>query len=194
MPHSEIHGSKLIRSSPWLIAAYHVLHRLCMPRHSPDALKTLDRSHRPCPNLLASATRKRQRQTLRDLEHGRFTSRTPQTWIRRATGDHVLQRCPVASKAAKPCWRKTSFSRRTPTTLRSGTVDHGAKGFLSLGPPRDERSARTLRRQNPRPASRPAFRQGRGEDPSRSVFFFTMMIENRQSFGAKPRQAAKLVS
>jgi hypothetical protein len=45
LPHSEIRGSKLIRSSPRLIAAYHVLHRLCMPRHPPDALKTLDRSH-----------------------------------------------------------------------------------------------------------------------------------------------------
>ena len=44
-PHSEIHGSKLAHSSPWLIAACHVLHRLSMPRHSPDALKTLDRSH-----------------------------------------------------------------------------------------------------------------------------------------------------
>ena len=49
LPHSEIHGSKLIRSSPWLIAAYHVLHRLCMPRHSPNALKSLDHSHRQCP-------------------------------------------------------------------------------------------------------------------------------------------------
>ena len=37
-PHSEIHGSKLIRSSPWLIAAYYVLHRLSTPRHSPNAL------------------------------------------------------------------------------------------------------------------------------------------------------------
>ena len=44
-PHSEIHGSKGIRTSPWLIAAYHVLHRLCMPRHPPIALKTLDCSH-----------------------------------------------------------------------------------------------------------------------------------------------------
>jgi len=44
-PHSEIAGSKLIRSSPTLIAAYHVLHSLCMPRHPPDALKTLDHSH-----------------------------------------------------------------------------------------------------------------------------------------------------
>src|SRR6187397_1167735 len=34
LPHSEIHGSKLVRSSPWLIAAYHVLHRLLPPRHS----------------------------------------------------------------------------------------------------------------------------------------------------------------
>ena len=40
-PHSEISGSKLICSSPKLIAAYHVLHRLLMPRHSPCALYSL---------------------------------------------------------------------------------------------------------------------------------------------------------
>ena len=50
-PHSEISGSKLIRSSPKLIAAYHVLLRLLAPRHPPNALKTLDRSHRRCPPL-----------------------------------------------------------------------------------------------------------------------------------------------
>ena len=48
-PHSEIHGSKLVRSSPWLIAAYHVLHRLSTPRHPPNALKALDHSHYRCP-------------------------------------------------------------------------------------------------------------------------------------------------
>ena len=48
-PHSEILGSKLIRSSPGLIAAYYVLHRLHAPRHPLDALKTLDRSHYRCP-------------------------------------------------------------------------------------------------------------------------------------------------
>jgi hypothetical protein len=37
-PHSEIVGSKLAHSSPTLIAACHVLHRLCMPRHPPNAL------------------------------------------------------------------------------------------------------------------------------------------------------------
>ena len=48
-PHSEILGSKLVRSSPRLIAAYHVLHRLSAPRHPPNALMTLDHSHGRCP-------------------------------------------------------------------------------------------------------------------------------------------------
>ena len=39
--HSEIRGSKLICSSPRLIAAYHVLHRLLVPRHPPYALSNL---------------------------------------------------------------------------------------------------------------------------------------------------------
>jgi hypothetical protein len=38
LPHSEIRGSKLTCSSPRLIAAYHVLHRLQEPRHPPCAL------------------------------------------------------------------------------------------------------------------------------------------------------------
>lgn len=50
-PHSEIRGSKLVRSSPRLIAAYHVLHRLSAPRHPPNTLKALDRSHYRCPPL-----------------------------------------------------------------------------------------------------------------------------------------------
>ena len=40
-PHSEIHGSTPVCGSPWLIAAYHVLHRLLEPRHSPSALSSL---------------------------------------------------------------------------------------------------------------------------------------------------------
>ena len=40
-PHSDISGSLLICSSPKLFAAYHVLHRLLMPRHSPCALYSL---------------------------------------------------------------------------------------------------------------------------------------------------------
>ncbi len=42
MPHSEITGSKPIPGSPVLIAGYHVLHRLLLPRHPPNALLALD--------------------------------------------------------------------------------------------------------------------------------------------------------
>src|ERR1700676_2967349 len=38
LPHSDIHGSKPARGSPWLFAACHVLHRLLVPRHPPNAL------------------------------------------------------------------------------------------------------------------------------------------------------------
>jgi hypothetical protein len=37
-PHSEIAGSKVAHTSPALIAACHVLHRLCMPRHPRNTL------------------------------------------------------------------------------------------------------------------------------------------------------------
>ena len=40
-PHSDISGSQDMCSSPKLFAAYHVLHRLLVPRHPPCALPTL---------------------------------------------------------------------------------------------------------------------------------------------------------
>ena len=46
-PHSEISGSKDICSSPKLFAAYHVFHRLLVPRHPPYALSSMT-------NLLSS--------------------------------------------------------------------------------------------------------------------------------------------
>ena len=49
-PHSDIHGSKDICSSPWLFAACHVLRRLLMPRHSPCALSCLT-----CPSVFTDA-------------------------------------------------------------------------------------------------------------------------------------------
>ena len=40
-PHSEISGSMDICSSPKLFAAYHVFHRLLVPRHPPYALSSM---------------------------------------------------------------------------------------------------------------------------------------------------------
>jgi hypothetical protein len=47
LPHSEIRGSTVARTSPRLFAACHVLHRLSVPRHPPDALTS--RSPTPSP-------------------------------------------------------------------------------------------------------------------------------------------------
>ncbi len=43
-PHSDIPGSKPIGGSSGLNAAYHVLHRLSVPRHPPNALNLLHAS------------------------------------------------------------------------------------------------------------------------------------------------------
>ena len=48
LPHSDIHGSKPARGSPWLFAACHVLHRLLVPRHPPNALIALH-TRQPAP-------------------------------------------------------------------------------------------------------------------------------------------------
>src|SRR5215470_12883025 len=56
-PHSEISGSKPVCGSPKLIAAYHVLLRLLLPRHPPCALSSLTiKLTRPTAALLQSLT------------------------------------------------------------------------------------------------------------------------------------------
>ena len=47
-PHSEISGSMDICSSPKLFAAYHVFHRLLVPRHPPCALISLTKTTSTC--------------------------------------------------------------------------------------------------------------------------------------------------
>jgi hypothetical protein len=47
LPHSDIHGSTPARGSPWLFAACHVLHRLLVPRHPPNALLLLTATRTP---------------------------------------------------------------------------------------------------------------------------------------------------
>ena len=46
-PHSDISGSLDICSSPKLFAAYHVFHRLLVPRHPPYALSSITNLLRP---------------------------------------------------------------------------------------------------------------------------------------------------
>ena len=102
-PHSEIPGSKLVRSSPRHIAAYHVLHRLSAPRHPPDALKTLDRSHDPCPPLSG--------QHVLQPAHPRQRSAGDQKDLFPALARNVFacQMDPAHSPAGAVCWRPASM-------------------------------------------------------------------------------------
>ena len=61
-PHSEIRGSQGARTSPRLLAACYVLHRLSVPRHPPDALQRLIQPSRdPHPRAQARAQKPRNR-------------------------------------------------------------------------------------------------------------------------------------
>ena len=68
-PHSEIHGSKPIPGSPWLIAGYHVLHRLLLPRHPPNALIALDSIRKKTDPERPGRSRLESKFTLPDPRH-----------------------------------------------------------------------------------------------------------------------------
>ena len=53
-PHSDISGSLDICSSPKLFAAYHVFHRLLVPRHPPYALSSITNLLSPRERILAT--------------------------------------------------------------------------------------------------------------------------------------------
>ena len=86
LPHSDIHGSKPARGSPWLFAACHVLHRLLVPRHPPNALimleimdtpesvsSTMHRNHPQQPNALTSDTQNNPRHGRSSPQHTQHT-------------------------------------------------------------------------------------------------------------------------
>ena len=65
-PHSDIPGSKPVCGSPRLIAAYHVLHRLLVPRHPPCALSSLTGISLRCFDCVYPASHIRLSKSVRD--------------------------------------------------------------------------------------------------------------------------------
>jgi hypothetical protein len=84
LPHSDIHGSTPARGSPWLFAACHVLHRLLVPRHPPNALLTLEiagpclatGSNPPCTETIHTLALANPIHVLRPAAFERSASRT----------------------------------------------------------------------------------------------------------------------
>jgi hypothetical protein len=138
-PHSEISGSKPVRGSPDLIAAYHVLHRLSAPRHPPDTLKALDRSHYRCPPLGSGSNIQPCRRMFAGIEKRPFASNTsgnvavkqtstagfarPWQIMAAATGCVSSSRCQIPRKTAvQPS--ETLLSGRTEPLGGKTTGDH----------------------------------------------------------------------
>ena len=157
-PHSEIHGSKLIRSSPRLIAAYHVLHRLCMPRHPPDALKTLDRSHCQCPSGHDRNGQRRFRPVRESPGRPIKTSFSRSVrWcaVRQHQSNAAARRPPIA-RAALLATQRTRVRARTRSSLHNvsitGAGQTGANLFSTGMMPR-------TRKPLTRPARKPGLRE-----------------------------------
>ena len=101
MPHSEILGSKPIPGSPKLIAGYHVLHRLLLPRHPPNALLALDPTQRrtgPARAPLCSARPHPPRLTAQPRSE---VIQFPAPWPGKARGHWLVYLT----------WNKTAFGR-----------------------------------------------------------------------------------
>ena len=102
LPHSDIHGSTPARGSPWLFAACHVLHRLLVPRHPPNALLTLE--------ITTARPARHAQKPYRDLRYQR--SRNTQQSLSLST-----QQSPLTSQSiytAKTPVRPPSSSREAP--------------------------------------------------------------------------------
>src|SRR5207245_2679556 len=121
LPHSEILGSRPVCGSPRLIAAYHVLRRLPVPRHPPCALTRLisllsvSRCDSSTPH---THTRQLSKSTLRVA---RSTFHEFSCDVRRATCD-----CPMVERGE--CGRR--FRGLSPRALRHGLTRRSRKEVI----------------------------------------------------------------
>jgi hypothetical protein len=125
-PHSEIFGSKCAGNSPKLIAACHVLHRLSVPRHPPNALIVLDLTFCQRNDDLAIIISARSVQGTTPTHETAFLP-NPSTLPRRQSEDLDLKTSPLPMNDVKErylrrhtalCsmrwWRQTGSNRRPP--------------------------------------------------------------------------------
>jgi hypothetical protein len=122
-PHSDIHGSKPVRGSPWLFAAYHVLHRLSAPRHPPNALTSLDRSHFSMPGQPRTTTRRHSMERSIDpARAGRDLAVTGSPALERPVA-RICLLLPLSETArgqARPAMSRTTLQRATSPVPRHG--------------------------------------------------------------------------
>src|SRR5437870_7089727 len=140
LPHSEIPGSTIARISPGLFAACHVLHRLSVPRHPPDALLSRFSRHtqrqRPSSAAILSVQK-----TLRDGTHRPETplSEKPRPRLPSRSHNSLLHNCPSAtprrSKTGREFGHSAAMSKLFPPAFGAccASACRAAKALLSPG-------------------------------------------------------------
>jgi hypothetical protein len=142
LPHSEIDGSKPIPGSPSLIAGYHVLHRLLLPRHPPNALLALDPTQRRTGRRRARARHLEAGPLVAPASpasaspHARSQPSGRKSYMSRAPEEHAVSVLDLEqSRLGRP---RTSLPRTAPALPHAG--EPAAPTFLSLNDVKTSRS------------------------------------------------------
>ena len=113
-PHSEISGSKHVNNSPKLIAAFHVLHRLPMPRHPPLALSSLFKNLIKTKNSVSEArSQKTEARIFRCFAQGK-TDEYPTYWTQHLFSNTVLNYCNLPLRGTFQCGGEQTPVHHTP--------------------------------------------------------------------------------
>ena len=115
LPHSDTWGSKLARSSPQIFAACHVLHRLLVPRHPPNALLILINSRQ-----VSDASCQKTTRTQTPNNPGKAGSRQTPPKPRHAQEPST----PKTQAQPSPSHSKATHSAHTSTPLNTAKNQH----------------------------------------------------------------------
>ena len=117
LPHSEIPGSPIARISPGLVAACHVLHRLSVPRHPPDALTS-----RLIAGVLSCEKTPHRRPRTGPKPLGTYKPSGPNPKRQRPRMKTLLRICPAQARLAPPDISASVTSQLSLFTLQSASA------------------------------------------------------------------------
>src|SRR6516162_2372039 len=144
LPHSEIPGSPIARISPGLFAACHVLHRLSVPRHPPDALASRLITASPSPAM--PHHRRAQGQAPCRSPQPRRAAASMKTLLSDKPGARLVRAAP----AGKALLRRKGRALPAPDLSASVTSQLSLHPSISTPPRSPAALSRNLLRTSPR--------------------------------------------
>ena len=134
LPHSETPGSPIARISPGFFAACHVLHRLSVPRHPPDALASRLITASPSPAMphhrraqgQAPCRSPQPRRAAASYEDTSFGQARRKLGSRRPAGEALLRRKGPSAAGTRPVRLGHITTLSSPVNQRPAAVARGA--------------------------------------------------------------------